>query len=513
MVVLAALRAANTEREVIVATSREASDDLLVSVLEKYGIRVFRGSLENTLERFVHALEPYQDSATVFRLTGDNVVPDGALLDDIEQAFEHGGFEYLCTNGAESGLPYGMSVELTRLGHLRDAYRSDPSAYETEHVTPHIIKKFGKHCFEKYRETKMAHYRCTIDCLDDYLCVARLFEGVEDPVRVPASTLVERLKGAPLQPRVSKPAKRLVLGTAQLGGVYGIANTLGQPDVHASRELIKTAIVNGVEWLDAARAYGDSERVIGGVLSEGWRGRVRLVTKLAPFENCTDDAMPCALEALVDASVYQSMAELGVEQIDTLLLHRASHLHAWNGAAWRRVLEHQKAGRIQHLGVSVQSPNELLLALKHDEIEHIQLPFNLLDWRWDSHVGRIELEKKRRNLHVHARSVLLQGLLMSRSHELWGRAHVADPEPVWEWLDELRKRFHRESVADLCVGFVAGCDWIDGLVIGVESLEQLADNLHLIEHPPLAPEQIVELCASRLTLGERSLNPSQWSAS
>ena len=121
LVVLAARRAANKGIDVVVATSKEESDDALVRVLQEYGISFYRGSLNNTLERIVGALSGFDDETRVFRLTADNVVPDGQLLEEIAKDFENRKLDYICGNGVESGLPYGVSAELTYLKHLREA--------------------------------------------------------------------------------------------------------------------------------------------------------------------------------------------------------------------------------------------------------------------------------------------------------------------------------------------------------------------------------------------------------
>ena len=68
LVVLAAKRAANTGRRVIVATSMQDSDDGLAALLAHYDIPCFRGSLENTLDRVVEALSAFDDQTIVFRL-------------------------------------------------------------------------------------------------------------------------------------------------------------------------------------------------------------------------------------------------------------------------------------------------------------------------------------------------------------------------------------------------------------------------------------------------------------
>jgi spore coat polysaccharide biosynthesis protein SpsF (cytidylyltransferase family)/aryl-alcohol dehydrogenase-like predicted oxidoreductase len=512
LAVLAAKRAANTGREVIVATSLEASDDGLASHIQSHGLRCFRGSLENTLDRVVNALSGYDDETVVFRLTADNVFPDGLLLDELEAEFQGQGLDYLCCNGESSGLPYGMSVEVTRLAHLREAARESVDAYDQEHVTPYVIRKFGRRYFEKYRHLKKGHYRCTVDCLDDYLAVQQVFADVPLPIEEPSLELVRRLEKAAFQPLGSLPTPRLVFGTAQLGGQYGIANKTGQPGKNASRELIKTAIANGVTHFDTARAYGDSEAMIGQSLRNGWEGRARIITKLSPLQDCPQDASAAVVNAFVDASVFQSCAALERQGIDVLVLHRASHLADWNGAAWQRLLVLQAAGLFGELGVSVQSPEELLLALNVPEICHIQLPFNLLDWRWDAAIPEMLAVKASRKLTVHVRSALLQGLLPSIDEKLWRRANVDQPALVIDWLRSQVASCHRTSTVDLCLSYVNALGWVDGIAIGMENMAQLIDNIKLFNLPGLTVNQIADIQRTRPRLSEASLNPALWRA-
>src|SRR5467141_1165207 len=75
LAVLAAKRAANTGRNVLIATSVEPSDDGLAALIQSHGLSCFRGSLESPLDRVVNALFAYQDQTVVFRLTADNVFP------------------------------------------------------------------------------------------------------------------------------------------------------------------------------------------------------------------------------------------------------------------------------------------------------------------------------------------------------------------------------------------------------------------------------------------------------
>jgi len=53
----------------------------------------------------------------------------------------------------------------------------------------------------------------------------------------------------------------LVLGTAQLGLPYGIANQTGQPDQVVATAIIREAWNQGIREFDTAQGYGDSEQV------------------------------------------------------------------------------------------------------------------------------------------------------------------------------------------------------------------------------------------------------------
>ncbi len=508
--VLAAKRAANTGRQVVVATSNETSDDGLAAIVEQYGLNCFRGSLENTLRRIVDALSEYDDETIVFRLTADNAFPDGALLDEIEQEFIAAKLDYICCNGESSGLPYGLSAEVTRLGHLREALKKGVSAYEQEHVTPYVIKKFGRAYFSKYKYLNKGHYRCTIDCFDDYLCVQKVFSMFDDAVFASPFELMAGLEGADYQPSGLKATTRLVLGTAQLGIDYGIANTIGKPNIELSQKLIKTAIANGVEFLDTAHAYGNSEEVIGKSLLGGWQGRAKIITKLSPLASCPQRATLETVKAFVDASIFKSCSRLRIQSLDVLMLHRASHLYEWNGAAWNRLLEFKQIGMLKELGVSVQSPEELKWALAEKEISFIQMPLNILDWRWEDCISEIRIAKASRGLTIHVRSALLQGLLVSNDTALWRKANVKQAEVVIKWLQDQVETCGRLDAVDLCISYLRAQDWVDGIVVGLESLSQLFENIKIFCLSPMNEENLAKIQASRPKLDEATLNPAYW---
>ena len=510
LVVLAALRAGNTGHHVIVVTSSEPSDDVLCAVLERWGIDYFRGSLDNTLKRFVDALGTVLDEQVVVRLTGDNALPDGAFIDDLLEDFRGRSLEYLCCIGESSGLPYGVSAEVTRAGHLRYAHRQADTTFDREHVTPKVIERFGRTNFTRYAHLSMSSFRCTVDVLEDYLRLCRIFNGFAKPQEAPLHLLIERIRKVSPEVMVCKPASRMVLGTAQFGQNYGIANTTGKPSPEQASALIQTAIANGVHYLDTASAYGDSEKVVGRALLGGWGSRASVVTKISPLDDCPIDAPARVVGAFVEQSIYKSCHALRMTTLDVLMLHRARHLTDWQGAAWRKLCDLKQQKVIGSLGVSVQSPEEALSALDFEQVEFIQLPFNILDYRWGAVIERILKVRAFRPLTIHARSALLQGLLSTTKIELWHRAFCSNAAAVIEWLRATAQVYTSGNVVELSLRYVCSQPWIDGVVVGVETREQLVNNLVKMSYDQWSDGVVSSIAMDRPHVPLETLNPAIW---
>ncbi|MBW9209517.1 aldo/keto reductase [Mumia sp. zg.B21] len=513
LVVLAARRAARAGMDVVVATSTDPSDDLLADLLTTHGVRHHRGSLSDTLERFVEAVATYDDHDVLVRLTADNALPDGDLLEEVVDDFLDRELGYLSCNGTPSGLPYGLSAEVVRVGSLRKAH-ADPATTDAdrEHVTPAIVRRHGFASFTRYADSGLGALRATVDQLDDYVRISRLFDGIDDPVAASALDLATRLRSLPGAPVVDRPVDDLVVGTAQLGMDYGIANTSGRPTTAMATVLVRTALTNGVTILETARAYGASEETIGVALAEGWQSRAQVFTKLSTLEDCPSGALPATVHAFVDQSVLASCHALRRSRLDVLSLHRAAHLEAWDGEALARLRWWVAEGTIGTLGVSVQTPDELRRALALDEVTVVQLPFNLLDHRWDDVLDDLAQVRAARPLTVHARSALLQGLLIADADDAWRRAGVTEAVTVRSWLRETTHELGRADVVDLALAFVRAQNWIDAVVLGMESLDQLSVNLSLFQRPPLTPAEVSEVLRTRPWLPESTLDPASWEA-
>jgi len=512
--VLAGLRAARSGFAVTVATSDSPSNDSLAAAFRAAGLAVFRGNEQDVLGRFAAATSALPEDTIVVRLTGDNVFPDGDFIALLIRSLHAAGADIMGSQGA-SGLPYGLSAEAFRLSLLRQAAASATAPFDREHVTPWLYRNGHSADFAlQAAERDLSCLRCTLDIPDDYRTLTHVFEGITDPVAVDWRELVTRLARLPESPALCVPrnrrgGSRLVLGTAQLGAPYGSVRKTRVPSEAESVALVRNAIRHGITQIDTARAYTGSEARLGAAFAEGWGSRVQVITKLSPLTDIPTDAPETATEKAVDASIAVSCEKLGLSSLPVLLLHRAAHLTQWNGVAWRRLLQLQAEGQIGQLGVSVQSVAEAQDALAVAEVRHIQLACNILDTRW-ADAGIAALAASRPDVTVHARSALLQGVLLQTDAAAWPRISGLNIAAISGWLAQMTEQFGRRDVADLCYAWLRSQNWIDAVVVGMESEAQLADNVALFARPELEKAAMMEIARTRPALPASLFNPALW---
>jgi len=121
----------------VLATSDDSSDDLLASLVCEAGFTVFRGDLNDVLERF-RACAAKEKANTVVRLTGDCPLSDPALIDELVEAFVDGGWDYLanCADDQQLSVPDGFDAEVFRAELLERAAQEAVLPSQREHVTP-----------------------------------------------------------------------------------------------------------------------------------------------------------------------------------------------------------------------------------------------------------------------------------------------------------------------------------------------------------------------------------------
>jgi aryl-alcohol dehydrogenase-like predicted oxidoreductase len=297
-----------------------------------------------------------------------------------------------------------------------------------------------------------------------------------------------------------------VLGTVQLGLVYGAANVTGMPDESTAGELLAAAAAAGVTHLDTARAYGESEQRVGKALGRGLSEHLRVVTKVRPLDDVPADAAPGWGQEAVLASAQTSLRLLGTDSVDALLLHRAAD---WERPGVRDGLVHLRTeGFARVVGASLSTPDELVRLLADPEVGYVQLPFNLLDRRWTAEEVVTAIEA-RPDVVVSVRSTYLQGLLVNPEAR-WPANAGLDRADVGRTITALVEELRRESAADLCLAWVLGHPWVTSVVVGAETPAQVRESALLAGRPPLTPAEIARVVEALPPGGEDLVDPSRW---
>lgn len=280
---------------------------------------------------------------------------------------------------------------------------------------------------------------------------------------------------------------KLALGTVQFGLEYGVANTSGRVSADAAGAVLARAHQCGMDTLDTAIAYGDSESVLGSLGVADWK----VVSKLPEVpEACPDVAQ------WVMAQTRGSLQRLGVPCLHGLLLHRPAQLLESMGPALFEALQSMKAsGLVNKVGVSVYGPSELDLLCQRYRFDLVQAPLNIVDRRLvDSGWAR---RLKESGVEVHTRSAFLQGLLLMPADRR--------PSKFDRWADLWREWDGWLQVSGLtpvqaCLRYANSLDAIDRVVVGVDSVAQLdeiiadADGVleSLPEFKPLQDERLIQ---------------------
>lgn len=293
------------------------------------------------------------------------------------------------------------------------------------------------------------------------------------------------------------PVARLGLGTVQFGLNYGISNSGGQTSSAAVRDILESARRSGIELLDTAPTYGNSEDVLGAskLVAEAFR----VVTKTPVYhaDTITDHDASVLVE-----NCQASSSRLGVAALYGLLVHHVDNLFRPGGDKLVAAMEALRVdGLVTKIGASVYDARQIDRLLEVMRPDVVQLPINLLDQRL-LHSGHLD-KLKRAGVEIHARSLFLQGLLLLPLDRLPRFAHAAQAP-----LLALDRQISELKVSRLhaCLAFGLSLPQIDNVIVGVTTVSELDEIV-------AAAQASTEIC---MGYGQFSvtddilLNPAQW---
>lgn len=282
---------------------------------------------------------------------------------------------------------------------------------------------------------------------------------------------------------------RLALGTVQFGLPYGIANKTGQVGPIEVKAILAAAREAGLDTLDTAIGYGESEAVLG----EAGVGDWSVVTKLPglPSE---------APETWVRREVEESLDRLKVGRLHALMLHRPSDLLGPGGRdLYQSLVALRDESIVSKIGYSIYGPSELDGLFETYPADIVQAPFNAFDRRLVTSGWLQRLTD--RGVEIHTRSAFLQGLLLLDA--------ASRPTKFSRWAGQFDRwdQWCKANGGDrlgAALSAVLQQSEIDRVVVGIDSLAQLQQILLTSGQLSVPPPAAFAVDDDNL------LNPARW---
>ena len=283
---------------------------------------------------------------------------------------------------------------------------------------------------------------------------------------------------------------RIVLGGAQLGLPYGILNGGETLSREAVARILDTAVSHGIDSIDTAIAYGQSETVIG----ETAQNRFKIISKLPPIPSDMAN-----VSQWVRRQIDASLSRLNCSSLEALLLHHPQDLIGPHGSELYAAISSLLSEKIiERFGVSIYAPNELDGIIGKFNIDVVQAPLNVFDRR----IIGVTDQLSALNIEVHVRSVFLQGVLIANPKDRPQRF-----QPWSEHFARFDEWVHSTGMSAMacCLGFALQQPGVTKLVIGTTSKESLTEIMTSI------PNIHLEVPADLQSSSEQLIDPRVWS--
>jgi aryl-alcohol dehydrogenase-like predicted oxidoreductase len=285
--------------------------------------------------------------------------------------------------------------------------------------------------------------------------------------------------------------EKIFIGSANFGENYGAivkGNVLTEESI---KMLLYKAIESPNLFIDTANSYKNSEYLIGKYAAQKLNNKIMTKVHISKLDNYK------SIVNLIKSS-------LGLVQQDiffSILIHNAEVFSGENSDEIVGALEDCKSnGLTQNIGVSCYEANEItFISSKYESLSDFQIPENVIDQRNLNNQDFRDLHKSGKSIYI--RSVFLQGSLLTDPLKL---PHFFSPE--LEVFENFRQSCKANKISSLkaCLDYVRNIDWKSGLVIGVQSYNQLNEILNELTNP-------VEIKTfSNQVLSSQLVDPRNW---
>ena len=263
--------------------------------------------------------------------------------------------------------------------------------------------------------------------------------------------------------------KKIVLGTAQFSGNYGVTRKNSFLTKNEAHKILKTLLTKKLRHLDTSIDYENSLNKINSFNFNNWQ----ITTKMDPKK--LDFSSEQNLYLSVENQIKLIKQNSSIKTIKNLLIRNSDMILTTKGKILYKVLKKIKKNKlIINFGYSIYSFKNLEKIIINFKPDLIQCPYNVFDRRIENIKIKNILKKKK--IKVQARSIFLQGVLLKKIDQL--------PKFFHKWKKlflnfENSIKINRLTALSLCFNFVNNNKDIDEILIGVQNNKELKEILNI----------------------------------
>ncbi len=304
--------------------------------------------------------------------------------------------------------------------------------------------------------------------------------------------------------RTGLRVSRLALGTVELGMDYGFQGTehRSKPAAAEAIRIVQRALDLGINLIDTAPTYGNSEELIGKALA-GMKEKPLLASKVTIPDQALAPEERKKIRRIILTTIETSLSALGVEKIDILQIHNTTQKLLTNDDVLRALEDARTQGKVGFLGASCVGEEISLAALQTGHFDALQLPFNMLDRQM---VARVFKQARHAGVGILSRSAFLRGILTS---------HLAIVPDSLAPLKEAARRLSAiceeevRNLSEMAIRFCLSYENVSSVIIGVRTLSELEMNVADIERGNLSSSCMRKVLD--VSVADSSLvNPATW---
>ena len=164
--------------KIIVATTKNSSDDVIEKISHKNDISCFRGSSLNVLNRYIECAKFYKAN-DIIRLTADDPFVDPQLIDSLIKKYKKGDYDFV-TNTPNKTYPLGLDITIVKYKILSEIQNLTKNKNHLEHVVTFLFENKNKyrHFYFDRKIDHLSQMRWTIDYESDLKFVRKIYKNI-----------------------------------------------------------------------------------------------------------------------------------------------------------------------------------------------------------------------------------------------------------------------------------------------------------------------------------------------